>query len=97
MSKPVNILGIETSCDETAAAIVTDGFTIRSSVVASRMNASFVPKFMGIRGLSTIPANLCVMIVVDADLTATSTFTSALSDNDTIRIRVSAPGAAIIV
>ncbi len=34
--KQVNILGIETSCDETAAAIVTDGKTVRSSVVASQ-------------------------------------------------------------
>lgn len=34
--KSVNILGIETSCDETAAAIVADGRTVRSSVVASQ-------------------------------------------------------------
>ena len=34
--KPVNILGIETSCDETAAAVVADGRQIRSSVVASQ-------------------------------------------------------------
>ncbi|MCK4957886.1 MAG: tRNA (adenosine(37)-N6)-threonylcarbamoyltransferase complex transferase subunit TsaD, partial [Planctomycetes bacterium] len=34
MAKAINILGIETSCDETAAAIVTDGRDIRSSVVA---------------------------------------------------------------
>jgi N6-L-threonylcarbamoyladenine synthase len=34
--KEVNILGIETSCDETAAAVVTDGRRIRSSVVASQ-------------------------------------------------------------
>jgi N6-L-threonylcarbamoyladenine synthase len=33
--KPINILGIETSCDETAAAVVTDGHVVRSSVVAS--------------------------------------------------------------
>ena len=32
----INILGIETSCDETAAAVVTDGHTIKSSVVASQ-------------------------------------------------------------
>jgi N6-L-threonylcarbamoyladenine synthase len=31
------ILGIETSCDETAAALVTDGGEIRSSVVASQV------------------------------------------------------------
>lgn len=33
---PVNILGIETSCDETAAAVVTDGRTVKSSIVASQ-------------------------------------------------------------
>src|ERR1700730_7821853 len=31
------ILGIESSCDETAAAVVEDGTTILSSVVASQM------------------------------------------------------------
>ncbi len=34
--KPVNILGIETSCDETAAAVVADGRIVKSSVVASQ-------------------------------------------------------------
>ncbi len=34
---PVNILGIETSCDETAAAVVADGGTVKSSVIASQM------------------------------------------------------------
>ncbi len=33
----MKILGIETSCDETAAAVVEDGITIRSSVVASQL------------------------------------------------------------
>jgi N6-L-threonylcarbamoyladenine synthase len=33
----MKILGIETSCDETAAAVVSDGQTIRSSVVASQI------------------------------------------------------------
>jgi N6-L-threonylcarbamoyladenine synthase len=32
----VNILGIETSCDETAAAVVADGKTIKSSIVTSQ-------------------------------------------------------------
>jgi len=32
----INILGIETSCDETAAAVVADGKVIKSSVVASQ-------------------------------------------------------------
>ncbi|MHC4555918.1 MAG: tRNA (adenosine(37)-N6)-threonylcarbamoyltransferase complex transferase subunit TsaD [Planctomycetota bacterium] len=34
--KTTNILGIETSCDETAAAVVADGKVIKSSVVASQ-------------------------------------------------------------
>jgi len=35
--KTINILGIETSCDETAAAVVADGRTVKSSVVASQV------------------------------------------------------------
>ncbi|MHC4537681.1 MAG: tRNA (adenosine(37)-N6)-threonylcarbamoyltransferase complex transferase subunit TsaD [Planctomycetota bacterium] len=35
-NKSINILGIETSCDETAAAVVADGRAIKSSVVASQ-------------------------------------------------------------
>ena len=31
------ILGIESSCDETAAAVVADGRTVLSSVVASQV------------------------------------------------------------
>jgi N6-L-threonylcarbamoyladenine synthase len=34
----VNILGIETSCDETAAAVVKDGRTVLSNVVASQID-----------------------------------------------------------
>jgi len=34
-AKQINILGIETSCDETAAAVVANGKTVLSSVVAS--------------------------------------------------------------
>lgn len=37
MSRPSVILGIETSCDETAAAVVVDGRGVRSSVVASQV------------------------------------------------------------
>src|SRR5688500_9464283 len=32
------ILGIETSCDETAAAVIEDGTRIRSNVVASQID-----------------------------------------------------------
>src|SRR5712664_2579548 len=34
----VLILGIETSCDETAAAVVEDGARIRSNVIASQID-----------------------------------------------------------
>jgi N6-L-threonylcarbamoyladenine synthase len=34
----IRILGIETSCDETAAAVVADGTTILSSIVASQVD-----------------------------------------------------------
>lgn len=34
-NEPIHILGIETSCDETAAAIVTNGHEVQSSIVAS--------------------------------------------------------------
>jgi N6-L-threonylcarbamoyladenine synthase len=34
----VNVLGIETSCDETAAAVVADGRDVRSSVVSSQVD-----------------------------------------------------------
>jgi N6-L-threonylcarbamoyladenine synthase len=36
-SGPVNILGIETSCDETAAAVVRDGREVLSNVVATQI------------------------------------------------------------
>ena len=35
-SKSVNVLGIETSCDETAAAVVADGKVVKSSIIASQ-------------------------------------------------------------
>lgn len=42
----MNILAIETSCDETAAAVVVDGRTVRSSVVASQ--AALHAKYGGV-------------------------------------------------
>ncbi|MDW7738842.1 MAG: tRNA (adenosine(37)-N6)-threonylcarbamoyltransferase complex transferase subunit TsaD [Bacillota bacterium] len=36
-TEEVNILGIETSCDETSTAVVTDGRLIRSSLVSSQV------------------------------------------------------------
>jgi N6-L-threonylcarbamoyladenine synthase len=37
MTSPVHVLGIETSCDETAAAVVADGRGVLSSVIASQV------------------------------------------------------------
>jgi N6-L-threonylcarbamoyladenine synthase len=38
MSKIIRVLGIETSCDETAAAVVENGRHILSNVVASQVS-----------------------------------------------------------
>src|SRR5262245_9872230 len=35
--RPVRILAIETSCDETAAAVIDDGRYVRSNVIASQI------------------------------------------------------------
>lgn len=37
-SRPMLVLGIETSCDETAAALVADGVTVRSNIVSSQVD-----------------------------------------------------------
>jgi len=55
----VNILGIETSCDETAAAVVRDGRQILSSVVASQDDlhgrfGGIVPELASRRHVATI-------------------------------------------
>ncbi len=42
----MNVLGIETSCDETSAAVVKDGVIVRSNVVSSSVN--FHKKYGGI-------------------------------------------------
>ena len=38
MSRSINVLGLETSCDETSAAVVRDGRAILSNVVASQVD-----------------------------------------------------------
>ena len=53
------ILGIETSCDETAAAVLDDRETVRSSVIASQieLHRSFggvVPELAARRHVETI-------------------------------------------
>ncbi len=64
----MNILGIETSCDETAAAVVVDGQRVRSNVVASqialhRAHGGVVPE-LAARGHVT-----AIVPVVEAGLT----------------------------
>ncbi|HDL07950.1 MAG TPA: tRNA (adenosine(37)-N6)-threonylcarbamoyltransferase complex transferase subunit TsaD [Desulfobacteraceae bacterium] len=55
----MNILGIETSCDETAAAVVVDGISILSSVVSSQIDlhhpfGGIVPELASRRHIETI-------------------------------------------
>ena len=33
----VNVLGIETSCDETAVGVVSNGYLLRSNIIASQI------------------------------------------------------------
>ena len=60
------VLGIETSCDETAAAVVEDGRVVRSSVVSSQVDlharyGGVVPEIAGRAHLQVLPA-----VVADA-------------------------------
>jgi len=60
----INILGIETSCDETAAAVVADGSRIKSSVVASqsKLHAKYggvVPEIASRAHLKKITPVIC--------------------------------------
>lgn len=78
----VNVLGIETSCDETAAAIVVDGRRVLSNVVASQMEeharyGGVVPEIASRRHVEQI--NLVLKrAVTDAGLT--------LSDVDAVAV-----------
>ena len=58
---PVAVLGIETSCDETAAAVVSGGHEVRSSVVTSQIDlhrafGGVVPEIAGRAHLQLLPA-----------------------------------------
>jgi len=69
----LNILGIETSCDETSAAVVTDGRIIRSNVIYSQIDlhtvyGGVVPEIasrMHIEKINTVVKKA----VADADMT----------------------------
>jgi N6-L-threonylcarbamoyladenine synthase len=63
MSKALRVLGIETSCDETAAAVVEDGRRILSNAVASqialhRPYAGVVPELASRAHVESLPAVL---------------------------------------
>ncbi len=73
----MNILGIETSCDETAAAVVENGTRVRSSVVASQVDVhhaygGVVPELAARKHIE----NIC--IVVDRALAEASVHTNEL-------------------
>ena len=54
MSEDVYILGIESSCDETAAAVVKNGREVLSNIIASQ-----VPIHRKYGGRATIYATYC--------------------------------------
>lgn len=70
----MNVLGIETSCDETAAAVVSDGRIIRSNVISSqvalhRSHGGVVPE-LAARGQMTAIIPVVHQALADAELTA---------------------------
>ena len=67
MRKEINILGIETSCDETAAAIVQNGRKILSNVVSTQIDIH--KKFGGVVPEIASRAHLKIIIqVIDESL-----------------------------
>lgn len=73
MADEMKILGIETSCDETAAAVVADGTTILSNVVASQVElharyGGIVPEVASRQHLLTILPVL-KQAMMEADIT----------------------------
>ena len=66
------VLGIETSCDETAAAVVADGHRVRSSMVTSQIDlhrafGGVVPEIAGRAHLQLLPAAV-EQALADADI-----------------------------
>jgi N6-L-threonylcarbamoyladenine synthase len=80
----MNILGLESSCDETSAAVVEDGVTIRSNVVAS--SATMHAKYGGIVPEVAAREQLkCIIPTIDEALKLANT---DLQSIDTIAIAV---------
>lgn len=83
----MNILAFESSCDETAAAVVTDGRTVRSSVIASQVEehklyGGVVPEIASRRHAEAI-SGLARQALEQADMT--------LADIDAVAVTY-APG-----
>jgi N6-L-threonylcarbamoyladenine synthase len=85
----MRILGIETSCDETAAAIVEDGLVVRSSVVASQ--ADLHARFGGV--VPEIASRAHVELINDVIEQALVEAGASLGDLDAVAA-VHGPGLA---
>jgi N6-L-threonylcarbamoyladenine synthase len=85
----VRILGIETSCDETAAAVVEDGRVVRSSVVASQ--ADLHARFGGV--VPEIASRAHVELIDDVVEEALVEAGASLGDLDAVAA-VHGPGLA---
>jgi N6-L-threonylcarbamoyladenine synthase len=85
----MRILGIETSCDETAAAVVEDGRVVRSSVVASQ--AELHARFGGV--VPEIASRAHVELINDVIEQALVESGSSLTDLDAVAA-VQGPGLA---
>src|SRR5687767_15839738 len=80
--KTVRILGIESSCDETAAAVVEDGERVLSSVVASQMDTH--GKYGGV--VPELASREHLRSIVPVVRRAIGTTGLALSDMDAIAV-----------
>jgi N6-L-threonylcarbamoyladenine synthase len=76
------ILGIETSCDETAAAVVTDGGEIRSSIVSSQ--ADLHAKYGGV--VPEVASRRHLELVTPVIREALADAAATLDDVDTIAV-----------
>ncbi len=85
----MRILGIETSCDETAAAVVEDGRVVRSSVVASQ--ADLHARFGGV--VPEIASRAHVELINDVIEEALVEAGASLADLDAVAA-VHGPGLA---
>ncbi len=56
----MRVLAIESSCDETAAAVIEDGRVARSSVVASQVDLHAMFIWSTVHGLASIRQGSCM-------------------------------------